>query len=87
MIRRDSGKPEITYPCSWSYRIIGTDEDVMRDVIEVLAGDVMHSVETSRTSSSGKYIALVLTVEVRDEDHRLGIYHLLTKDPCIKYVF
>ncbi|MBU1232371.1 MAG: DUF493 domain-containing protein, partial [Proteobacteria bacterium] len=31
-------KPDISYPCSWLYKVIGTDEDALRQVIQTVCG-------------------------------------------------
>ena len=70
-------KPEIEYPCPWSFRILGTSEEIVRTVIAEIVGDEAHELHFSNTSSGGKYVALRLELEVRDEVHRLELYRRL----------
>ncbi|MDZ4774850.1 MAG: DUF493 domain-containing protein [Planctomycetota bacterium] len=79
-------KPEITYPCPWSYVVVGTGENQLLLHIEVaLAGETFERV-TSRHSSSGKYASIEVTLIVRDEAHRLGVFRALQDSPLVKLV-
>jgi putative lipoic acid-binding regulatory protein len=78
--------PEIEYPCPWGYRVIGSDEAAVREAIRDAVGDAEHELEFSRTSSKGSYVALKLTVMVRNEAHRLGIDKHLRAHPAVRYV-
>ena len=80
------GTPEITYPCDWGFRIIGTHDKLIRQLVEEIAGDLKHSLEESNTSAAGNYISLKLTVEVRDEEHRNEIHKQLTDHEAVKMV-
>lgn len=80
------GKPEITYPCPWSYVVVGVGESELSTHIEsVLAGESFERV-TSRHSSSGKYVSVEVTLVVRDEEHRVGVFRALQDSPLVKIV-
>jgi putative lipoic acid-binding regulatory protein len=83
----DDRKPEITYPCAWSYRVIGADEVRLRAVILEVIGDVDHSLRLANESSQGRYRSLHLEVVVRDEEHRNSIFSALGKHPDVRFVF
>ena len=80
------GSPEIHYPCDWGFRIIGTHEKLIRQLVADVAGEHKHSLEPSNTSAGGNYISMKLTVEVRDEEHRNEIHQRLTADEAVKMV-
>ncbi len=70
-------KPDITYPCQWSYRIIGTDEAPIKNSVEALVTSKNYKLESSNKSSSGKYVSMALSLIVDTEDERLTIFNAL----------
>ncbi len=86
MINRRGRKPDIHYPCPWGYKVIGTDEAVLRSAISETAQDIAHRVTTSNRSASGKYICLDVEILVLNEDQRLTIYESLRRHPAVKIV-
>jgi hypothetical protein len=83
----DDQKPEITYPCLWSYRVIGADEVRLRAVISEVVVGLEHSLTLANESSHGRYRSIALEVLVRDEEHRNAIFHALGKHPDVRFVF
>jgi len=79
-------EPEIQYPCEWGFRIIGTHEKLLRQLVADVVGGLEHSLEPSNTSATGKYVALNLRVEVRDETHRNEVHAALMADEAVKMV-
>lgn len=79
-------RPEITYPCEWSYKIIGTDIQQILDAIEEAAGDLSYDVTPSNISKHGKYFSLNLKLTVPNETVRDIIYENLNKNEFIKFV-
>lgn len=82
----DDAKPEIPYPCQWSYRIVGLSEAGVRALILEVLGEQAHSIQGVRPSSQGSYVAVTISVDVRDEAHRLGIYNQLLASEIVKVV-
>jgi len=80
------GKPEISYPCRWGYRVIGTGHEPIRAAIDEVVGDHDHTLEVGNASASGKYVSFHLEVLVHDEAHRLGIYEALCEFASVKIV-
>lgn len=79
-------EPKIDYPCIWSYKVIGRDvESLSGAIAEVLKGRG-HTVTPSRSSKSGAYHSLNVTVAVESAAVRLGIYEQLCKHPAILIV-
>lgn len=84
-VKNGNQKVSIDYPCLWNYKVIGSDEAKMRAAIANVtagAGDVT----ASRNSATGKYLALNVTVQVKDEKTRILIYEALRKEPSVKMV-
>jgi putative lipoic acid-binding regulatory protein len=82
----DGRKPEIDYPCTWSYRILGTDEPRMRIAVFEIVGGFEHQVTLGLESSQGKYRSLQLELIVRDEAQRLSIFEALKRHPDVRFV-
>jgi len=81
------GRPLIQYPCTWSYRIICTDETLLRSSIPAIVGaGVEHTVADVGASSSGRFQRLELRVEVRDQPHRDGIFQALGALEFVRFV-
>ena len=86
MINLDGRTPEFEYPCAWTYRLIGTSDQAIRELVGGLLGDQEHEFEPSHTSSGGKYVSVKLTVRVENDVQRLMLYRRLSRDPAIRYV-
>jgi putative lipoic acid-binding regulatory protein len=48
-------QPRIEYPCFWEYKIIGTDEIMIKDAAANILADRTYDIIFSKTSRSGKY--------------------------------
>ena len=79
-------KPVIEYPCKWSFRVIGSDESLMRKAIKTTMDDSAYSLMVSNASKTGKYVSLNLETVVHNEGHRNQIYGDLKAAPPIKMV-
>ncbi len=82
----DSQKPEITYPCEWSYKVIGPDVNKILSAIEEASMGLAYEVLPSNVSSNGKYFSLNFKLEVPNETVRNLIFEKLEKSPDIKFV-
>lgn len=78
--------PIVEYPCKWSFRLIGSDAQLIRKAVEEYMNDSTHTLLPSNTSSSGKYVSLNLETIVSDENARNRIYEDLKKIPSLKMV-
>ena len=67
------GEPEIRYPCTWSYKIIGKDEDALRAAIRLVLANQEYEVDRSNQSRTGRYCSLALTLTVKDDRERKWI--------------
>jgi putative lipoic acid-binding regulatory protein len=82
----DGRKPEIAYPCTWTYRIIGWDEPRLRAVVAEVIGTREHRLLLARESAAGKYRTLQLELEVQDEAQRTEIFLRISQHPDVRFV-
>ncbi|PAF47950.1 DUF493 domain-containing protein [Helicobacter sp. 12S02232-10] len=79
------GKPEITYPCEWEYRIIGENEDKIKEaVFEIMPRP--YTLETKNKSSKGRFVSFHAKIITNTEEERNEIYTKLSAHPEIKMV-
>ena len=72
-----SGKPQVSYPCPWEFKVIGTDEPALRRAIDQIVADRPYQLNPSNRSRGGKYCSLRLSVQVEDEADRNAIFGAL----------
>jgi len=77
---------ELQYPREWAYRIIGTHEKLIRQLVADILAELPYELDASNASATGRYVALHLRVEVRDEAHRNEIFGRLKADEAVKVV-
>lgn len=78
-------KPYIVYPCKWEYRVIGTDEEVLRKLIF----DIMpreYDIKLGKHSSKGHFVSLYVNLEVQNEEERNAIFAALQTDKHVKMI-
>ena len=80
-------RPEINYPCEWSYKIIGTNVDKILEAIESAVSGLKYDVTPSNISKKGNYYSLNLTLTVPNEVVRDLIFQKLDSSDSIKIVF
>ena len=80
------GKPEIHYPCTWEYKVIGKDHGLIKEAIVEICAPVPVSITYSHSSSSGKYHSYNAKIEVQDDEARLAIYRALHAHSAIQIV-
>ena len=80
------GKPLLNYPCRWKYTVIGADARELSHAVARAVGDTPYSLVHSRSSRSGRYVALSLSLTVQDEAQRVGVYEALRQEKCVEIV-
>jgi len=83
----NAGKPEITYPCDWNYKLIGDDVENMLSAVKYAVDSLKYEVIPSNVSKKGNYYSLNVTVTVPNEEKRNEIYKTLEADSSIKFIF
>jgi len=79
-------KPKIDYPCSWLYKVIGEEQEAIREAVYHTCAGKEITCTFSHTSSGGKYHSFNVELEVENEETRLSIYNRLNNHPAIKVV-
>ncbi|HPC86107.1 MAG TPA: DUF493 domain-containing protein [Smithellaceae bacterium] len=79
-------KLRLDYPCSWIYKIIGVDQDMMQSAVHEIIRDRPCRVSLSRRSEAAQYVCLNVELTVESESHRLDLYQQLKAHPAIKVI-
>jgi uncharacterized protein len=79
-------RPDIEYPCEWSYKVIGKDVDKILEAIEDASGGLNYDVTPSNISRNGNYYSLNFKIEVPSETVRDIIYQKLGNNSDIKII-
>lgn len=79
-------QPAIEYPCTWTYKIIGQDDVLLRDAVTSCVPNREYTLTASKSSSGGKYLSFRLDVRVNDESERNAVFTCLKGNPAVKYV-
>lgn len=79
-------KPHIDYPCIWHYTVIGMNAESIEAAVGSIMRERAHTITTSHTSSSGKYLSFSLSLPVSSESDRNEIFQHLSHHPDIKIV-
>lgn len=82
----ENKKPQVDYPCKWSYKIIGDNVDKMISAVEQVMADLEYDLTPSNISRKGKYFSLNITLVVPSEVMRDIIFQNLAKHSAIKFV-
>lgn len=79
------GRPQIDYPCEWEYRVIGENEDKIKEIVKNTIKK-SYSIEIKNKSSKGKFTSFHVKTIVNDEKERNDIYSKLSGYGEIKMV-
>ncbi len=79
---------KISYPCSWSYKVIGADKNMVKEAaITILtAHGKKYSLQYAHASRTGKYHSWGITLNVASEMERNFLFAELKNHPQIKVV-
>lgn len=86
LLNSSSKKPEIEYPCKWTYKVIGEDVDKIIKAIEEAVTTKDYEVSSSNVSKKNNYFSLSLKAHIKSELERNVIYEYLKNHPDIKIV-
>ncbi len=79
-------KLELVYPCSWSYKLIASEVEALKQAIRDVIDEREHKLTHSKNSKGGKYVSMNLDMLVHNEDDRNFIYEALKAHQHIKMV-
>ncbi len=76
----------LDYPCKWEYKIITEHFDKLKEFINDLLKNREYNLTFSKKSKNGKYDSYILSLIVKNDDDRKGIYESLKKDENVKII-
>lgn len=79
-------KPEIEYPCTWSYRAIGSDKNLMMQEIPKKLASIPHTISPGNMSRAGKYCSINIDATVQSESERHTVTTMLRSISGVKMV-
>jgi len=86
MIQEIKGKAQIEYPTDWKYKVIGTQENLIRKSVDEVLTNIEYKLKFSKKSSKGKFISLEISLNVKSEKERDLFFHNLKKSKNINMV-
>lgn len=79
-------KPDLEYPCRWTYKLFGTDRERIRSAVAQVMPGSDYTLTLSHSSRQNRYHCMNLELTVVNEEDRLGIYDALSAHQEILYV-
>ncbi|MCF7873344.1 MAG: DUF493 domain-containing protein [Candidatus Omnitrophica bacterium] len=79
-------RPDIEYPCDWGYKIIGEDQELLKDTAAKIINDRDYTISVSGKSRTGKYTSLDIKTRVLDQSDRNKIFSDFSNHPSVKKV-
>ena len=70
MIDLSKHQLELTYPCSWIYKVVLLETTDTKKVAKEILGDREHTVKESNKSKKGKFKSYNLELMVHNDDDR-----------------
>ena len=86
IINDSTQKLELSYPCAWSYKLIGHEKEAIQKAIHDVILEREHKLNHSNNSKTGKYVSMNLDLVIQNEDERNFIYEALKAHQNIKMV-
>jgi len=78
--------PDITYPCEWGYKIIGTDKTALQTAVFDIVGERAYTTKGGNTSSKGKFHSLNMKCQVSSKEDRDKIFKAFSDHTDVKMV-
>jgi putative lipoic acid-binding regulatory protein len=79
-------RPEIEYPCDWSYKLIGKDKAALQACVFDIVGERPYATKEGNSSSKGKFHTLNMTCRVESEQDRNEIFKAFSDHDDVKMV-
>jgi putative lipoic acid-binding regulatory protein len=79
-------KPEIDYPCVWSYKVIASDRELVTQAVLTVLEDFEYQFSESNQSRTGKYVSFNISARVASEEERNELFCILQNVPTVKMV-
>ena len=82
----ETEQPKIDYPCTWIYKVIGSDFSRLKQAVSQVLQDKEYQTEESNVSSKGSYVSVKVELVVENEDIRNSIFSNLRDHDDIRMV-
>ena len=82
----DNQKPEIKFPCEWSYKVIGSVKEDLESAIESTMGTKAYFITKTNKSSKGSYISITIKLTVLSQEEIDRYYNSLNDQEHVKIV-
>ena len=79
-------RPDIDYPTSWNYKLIGRDIDKLIQCVKDAMGDKPHHCTQGNVSRTGKFHAYNTNCTVEDEAERNRIFKYFEDHSAVEMV-
>ena len=86
MIDLSKEKLELNYPCNWTYKVIGKNENDIKSAVKEILDQREYKLKVSKASAKGKFLSFTLDLLVHNEDDRKTLYDILCNHEKIKMV-
>lgn len=86
MIDLNQHKLELTYPCSWTYKLVVLESINIKTTVKEVISEREHKISESKVSSKGKYKSYALELLVHSDDDRQELYKTLHAHENIKMI-
>jgi len=86
MIDLNKEKLNLDYPCKWTYKVIGKNEEDIKNAVKATLSEREYSLKISHSSKKGKFLSFTLDLLVHNEDDRKTLYDVLCKHDKINMV-
>lgn len=86
MIDLSDKKLELSYPCSWEYKLVVLESCDINSCVKDVLLNREHKISASKTSAKGKFKSYNLKLIVHSEDDRVELFRVLGNHKDIKMV-
>lgn len=86
MVDLSKHKLELTYPCSWKYKIVMLESINVKNISKDIFVGREHDVQESNVSKKGKFKSYTIELIVHNDDDRNELHRLLSAHKDIKMV-
>ncbi|QDF30329.1 DUF493 domain-containing protein [Halarcobacter anaerophilus] len=86
MVDLSKHKLELTYPCSWKYKIVMLESINVKNISKDIFSGREHDVKESNVSKKGKFKSYTIELIVHNDDDRNELHRLLGAHKDIKMV-
>jgi len=79
-------RPEIEYPCSWTYQVVGEGEHELFAHLDVVFAGRAHEKRVTRKSSAGRYTSIEVVLVVESEAQRMEFGAAILRHTSVRVV-